>query len=152
MATQEDADPRVPVTILTGFLGAGKTTLLNRILTEQHGRRIAVIENEFGEVGVDQELMLGADEEIFELNNGCICCTVGAGLIQLLSSLVQRADRFDHILVETTGLADPGPVAQLLFVDDVFSDRLRLDAIVTLVDARHLWLHIEQPAVCGPTS
>jgi G3E family GTPase len=132
------ATDRVPVTVLTGFLGAGKTTLLNRILTEQHGRRIAVIENEFGEVGVDHELVIGAEEEIFEMNNGCICCTVRGDLIRILGTLMKRRDRFDAILIETTGLADPGPVAQTFFVDDQIQETLRLDGIVTLVDARHL--------------
>jgi len=126
------------VTVLTGFLGAGKTTLLNRILTEQHGRRIAVIENEFGEVGVDHELVIGAEEEIFEMNNGCICCTVRGDLIRILGTLMKRRDRFDAILIETTGLADPGPVAQTFFVDDQMQEALRLDGIVTLVDARHV--------------
>src|SRR5262245_63915155 len=131
--------PRVPVTVLSGFLGAGKTTQLNHILTAQHGKRIAVIENEFGEVGVDQALVIGAEEEIFEMNNGCICCTVRGDLIRILGTLMKRKDRFDYIMIETTGLADPGPVAQTFFVDADLQDRLQLDGIVTVVDAKHIW-------------
>jgi G3E family GTPase len=129
---------RIPVTVLTGYLGAGKTTLVNRILSENHGRRIAVIENEFGEVGVDHELVIGADEEIFETSNGCICCTVRGDLIRILTQLRKRRDRFDSILIETTGLADPGPVAQTFFIDEDLKEHFLLDAIVTLVDAHHV--------------
>ena len=130
--------PRVPVTILTGFLGSGKTTLLNRILTEEHGKRIAVIENEFGEVGIDQALVINADEEVFEMSNGCICCTVRGDLIRVLNNLNKRRDKFDYVLVETTGLADPGPVAQTFFMDDELRAEYALDGIVTLVDAAHI--------------
>ena len=129
---------KVPVTILTGFLGSGKTTLLNRILSEEHGKRIAVIENEFGEVGIDQALVINADEEIFEMSNGCICCTVRGDLIRVLGNLMKRRDKFDYVLVETTGLADPGPVAQTFFMDDEIAAEFALDGIVTLVDAAHI--------------
>lgn len=129
---------KIPVTILTGFLGSGKTTLLNRILSEEHGKHIAVIENEFGEVGIDQALVINADEEIFEMSNGCICCTVRGDLIRVLGNLMKRRDKFDYVLVETTGLADPGPVAQTFFMDDEIASEFALDGIVTLVDAAHI--------------
>ena len=139
---------RIPVTVLTGFLGSGKTTLVNRILSENHGKRIAVIENEFGEVGVDHELVIGANEEIFETSNGCICCTVRGDLIRILTQLRKRRDRFDSILIETTGLADPGPVAQTFFADEELKEHFSLDAIVTLVDA----YHVEKALQASPIS
>ena len=129
---------RIPVTVITGYLGAGKTTLLNRILTEPHGRRYAVIVNEFGEIGIDNDLVVGADEEIFEMNNGCICCTVRGDLIRIIEGLMRRRGKFDAIVVETTGLADPAPVAQTFFVDADVKDAARLDAVVTLTDAKFL--------------
>jgi G3E family GTPase len=129
---------RIPVTVITGYLGAGKTTLLNRILTEPHGRRYAVIVNEFGEIGIDNDLVVGADEEIFEMNNGCICCTVRGDLIRIIEGLMRRRGKFDAIVVETTGLADPAPVAQTFFVDADVKDAARLDAVVTLADAKFL--------------
>jgi G3E family GTPase len=134
-------DQMVPVTILTGFLGAGKTTLLNRILKEEHGHRIAVIENEFGEVGVDNEIIESSDEQIVEMNNGCICCTVRGDLIRILGDLKERRDQgsltFDRVIIETTGMADPGPVAQTFFTDDEIGGYYLLDSILTVVDAKH---------------
>ena len=132
----------VPVTILTGFLGSGKTTLLNRILKEDHGHRIAVIENEFGEEGVDNDLLLQErEEQIVEMNNGCICCTVRGDLVRILGELKDRRDAgevsFDRVIIETTGLADPGPVAQTFFLDDEIADAYLLDAVITVVDAAH---------------
>jgi G3E family GTPase len=133
---------QIPVTVLTGYLGAGKTTLLNRILSEDHGKRYAVIVNEFGEIGIDNELVVGADEEVFEMNNGCVCCTVRGDLIRVLQGLMKRqasATRgFDAIIIETTGLADPGPVAQTFFVDDDVKTKTRLDSVTTVVDAKHV--------------
>ncbi len=133
---------KIPVTVLTGYLGAGKTTLLNRILSEDHGKRYAVIVNEFGEVGIDNELIVGADEEVFEMNNGCVCCTVRGDLIRVLSGLMKRKGKFDAIIVETTGLADPGPVAQTFFVDDDVRAKAQLDSVTTVVDAKHLPLRL----------
>ncbi|SFK66841.1 CobW family GTP-binding protein [Methylocapsa palsarum] len=129
---------KIPVTVLTGYLGAGKTTLLNRILSEDHGQKFAVIVNEFGEIGIDNELVIGADEEVFEMNNGCICCTVRGDLIRIIEGLMKRKGKFDAIIVETTGLADPAPVAQTFFVDADVQDAARLDAVVTVADAK--WL------------
>ena len=133
---------KTPVTVLTGYLGAGKTTLLNRILSEDHGKRYAVIVNEFGEVGIDNDLIVGADEEVFEMNNGCVCCTVRGDLIRVLSGLMKRKGKFDAIIVETTGLADPGPVAQTFFVDDDVRARTELDSVTAVVDAKHLPLRL----------
>ena len=143
MATPQTT-AQVPVTVLTGYLGAGKTTLLNRILSEQHGKKYAVIVNEFGELGVDNDLVVNADEEVFEMNNGCICCTVRGDLIRIIEGLMKRKDKFDGILVETTGLADPGPVAQTFFTDDDVKAKTRLDAIVTVIDAKHFFGQLEQ--------
>ena len=133
----------IPVTVLTGYLGAGKTTLLNQVLTAQHGKKIAVIVNEFGEIGIDNQLVIDADEEIFEMNNGCICCTVRGDLIRIVSNLMQRSDTFDYLMIETTGLADPAPVIQSFFVDEVMRSQLLLDAVVTVVDAKHIAAHWE---------
>jgi G3E family GTPase len=134
---------KTPVTVLTGYLGAGKTTLLNRILTEDHGKRYAVIVNEFGEIGIDNDLIVGADEEVFEMNNGCVCCTVRGDLIRVVQGLTKRKGRFDAIIVETTGLADPGPVAQTFFVDDDVKAKTRLDSVTTVVDAKHIHLRLD---------
>lgn len=135
--------PAIPVTVLTGYLGAGKTTLLNRILTEDHGKKYAVIVNEFGEVGIDNDLVVDTDEEVFEMNNGCICCTVRGDLIRILEGLMKRKGKFDAVIIETTGLADPAPVAQTFFMDDDVRARTRLDAIVTVVDAKNLLARID---------
>jgi G3E family GTPase len=129
---------KIPVTVLTGYLGAGKTTLLNRILSEPHGKKFAVIVNEFGEIGIDNDLVVNADEEVFEMNNGCICCTVRGDLVRIIDGLMRRKGKFDAIIVETTGLADPAPVAQTFFMDEGIGSKTRLDAVVTVADAK--WL------------
>jgi G3E family GTPase len=136
--SEQVSSEKVPVTVLTGYLGAGKTTLLNRILSEPHGKKYAVIVNEFGEIGIDNDLVVGADEEVFEMNNGCICCTVRGDLVRILDGLMRRKGKFDAVIVETTGLADPAPVAQTFFVDENVGRKTRLDAVVTVADAK--WL------------
>jgi G3E family GTPase len=136
--SEQIANEKIPVTVLTGYLGAGKTTLLNRILSEPHGKKYAVIVNEFGEIGIDNDLVVGADEEVFEMNNGCICCTVRGDLVRILDGLMRRKGKFDAVIVETTGLADPAPVAQTFFVDENVGRKTRLDAVVTVADAK--WL------------
>lgn len=132
---------KIPVTVLTGYLGAGKTTLLNQILTQEHGKRMAVIVNEFGEIGIDNQLVVDSDEEILEMNNGCICCTVRGDLIRIIGKLLDRRDSFDHLIIETTGLADPAPVIQSFFVDEILYQQMQLDAIVTVVDAKYIHDH-----------
>jgi G3E family GTPase len=136
--SEQVSPEKVPVTVLTGYLGAGKTTLLNRILSEPHGKKYAVIVNEFGEIGIDNDLVVGADEEVFEMNNGCICCTVRGDLVRILDGLMRRKGKFDAVIVETTGLADPAPVAQTFFVDENVGRKTRLDAVITVADAK--WL------------
>jgi G3E family GTPase len=138
MSTPATAPEKIPVTVLTGYLGAGKTTLLNRILSEPHGKKYAVIVNEFGEIGIDNELIVNADEEVFEMNNGCICCTVRGDLVRIIDGLMRRKGKFDAIIVETTGLADPAPVAQTFFMDENVGAKTKLDAVVTVADSK--WL------------
>lgn len=138
---EKSRNSTVPVTVITGYLGAGKTTLLNHILTYEHGKKVAVIVNEFGEVGIDNQLVVSTDEEVFEMNNGCICCTVRGDLVRIISKLMRRRDKFDHLVIETTGLADPAPVIQTFFVDEDVQLETRLDAVVTVVDAKHIQLH-----------
>ncbi|HST74125.1 MAG TPA: GTP-binding protein [Acetobacteraceae bacterium] len=143
MAESSRTAEQIPVTVLTGYLGAGKTTLLNRILSENHGKKYAVVINEFGELGVDNDLVVDTDEEVFEMNNGCVCCTVRGDLIRIVGGLMKRRDKFDGIIIETTGLANPAPVAQTFFVDDTVRAKTRLDAVVTVVDAKHLPQRLE---------
>jgi len=138
MQNTAETGKKIPVTVLTGYLGAGKTTLLNRILTENHGRRYAVIVNEFGEIGIDNDLIVESDEEIYEMNNGCICCTVRGDLIRILQRLMRRIDRFDAIIIETTGLADPVPVVQTFFMDEDVRAKAMVDAVIAVVDAKYL--------------
>lgn len=142
-------DKKIPVTVVTGFLGSGKTTFVNYILKADHGLKIAVIENEYGEVGIDDALVMETKEEIFEMNNGCVCCTVRGDLIRILTKLMKRKKKLDAILVETTGLADPAPVAQTFFVDDEIKEGMRLDSILTIVDSKHIVQHLNEKKEAG---
>ncbi|MXY11463.1 MAG: GTP-binding protein [Acidimicrobiaceae bacterium] len=154
MSVAAGRSAKLPVTILTGFLGSGKTTLLNYILRENHGKRIAIIENEFGEISIDSDLVVSSDEEIYEMSNGCICCvaSVRGDLLEVIRKLMSRRDRIDYILIETSGLADPMPVAQAFFVDDEVLDEVALDAIVTLIDSKHIEQHLDDVRYDGINS